>query len=183
MLAITLDAELLRSAPAAVRRWLRDELFMTIDALGVEQSAPVENQDHLSPCTAEQARRILDRIDRDPVLAQLFMAMGRPDMGSAMGDFMVLRAEDMAISLHVADLQHLFAGIDAINSVAAEILGDRHAVLCGVHGGGYCVVRKETFQAIGAVWRDMVAAQKSAPPPGAPREMSLPTYRFNIGPG
>ncbi len=185
MLGLTLSLDQLREAPPAVRRWIRDELFMTIDSLSDGERTPVDNQDHLVPCTPVQAQQILDRIARDHVLAQLFMTLGRSDMGTPMGDFMVLRADDLAARLHLADLPHLFAGIDAINTVARAVIGDGHAVLVGVHGGGYCVLRKEAFAAIGTVWRDIVNAQAAPAKPAEgqpPREMALPTYRFNLGP-
>lgn len=185
MVLVSFDSEAIQRAPAAVRQWLKAEL---IDMLGdlpetPDRAAPEEEQ--LAACSPTQARRIFDLIARDHVLSHVLLAFGRPDLVSAVGAWRAIHSGELARHLHMPDVDHLAAGIGAINRAAGEVLGQDQPPLVGIDRAGYCFVRAETFAAISAVWNEILMGQRQATADAAsapPAVMSTPTYHFDVKP-
>ena len=164
MVDLVLTAAQIRSAPSAVRVWVRN-------LLAAELGLPLEPQEEtartLAECTVNEAAQILERIQNDYLACQLFFELGRERIPGRAPAASAHRTalEEIMHHVRLTDVDHLAAGLDEIGRAFRAIRGDADALLFAFDQQGGCYVHETTRRSIRALWQALVTSRLGATAP------------------
>lgn len=157
MIGITLSPEQIRTAPPEVRRWLEQELAVSLGLHAPESPIAQPIAPHLVACTVEEAAQVLSLIQTILPVVNVFFELGREGSNPGIEGVEAFRLADIMQHTRLQTLDQVAASLDAINSAFRRVRGDVNATLYGLDRRGYCFVAQETQRSILRVWREIVA--------------------------
>lgn len=164
MVAMTLTAEEIRTAPTEVRHWLEQQYGTLFGTPEPHSAAPP-----LSACTPEEAAAILTQIQGLLPVVAVFFELGRETAAASGQGVRALSLPEMARHARLRAPEQVLECLRMINQVLAEIRQQPDAAIAAVDGQGRCFVADATSSAILGLWQQIVAArdlQPTAPAPG-----------------
>jgi len=162
MIGITLSSELVRSAPAEVRRWIEREM---ITSLGLSRSADdgTPHGEHLAACSEAEAKAVLAQIQGVLPAVNVFFELGRQGAIFGQPSIEAFRLLDIAHHTRLPDVTQVVACLDIINQAFSNACGDATAKFCGFDREGHCFIALETQQNILRLWQKVIASHELAP--------------------
>ncbi|MGP0092157.1 MAG: hypothetical protein ACLPKB_19695 [Xanthobacteraceae bacterium] len=161
MIGITLSPEQIRTAPPEVRRWLEQELAVSLGLHAPESPVAQPITPHLVACTVEEAAQVLSLIQSILPVVNVFFELGREGGSAGIEGVEAFRLADILQHTRLQTLDQLAASLDAINNAFRRVRGDVNATLYGLDRRGYCFVARETQRSILRIWQEVVAERGS----------------------
>lgn len=150
---ITLDAQQIQNAPAAVRQWIEQQVLA---ALGLASSPMLPSKSpHLAACTEAQANDLLNQIAAMPPAVRVFFAFARPDISFGEPRVMAFRLVDIQHHADLESITKLLDCLDLINHNFALLRNDPAARFCGFDNEGHCFIPSATQRSIAALQERM----------------------------
>ncbi len=160
MIAITLSADQIRTAPLEVRHWIEQQISMSL----APPPAEVAHQGpHLTVCTGQEVIAIFRQIQNLLPVVNLFFELGRESAAAQRPGMRVFRMADLLRHTRLGSADQAVECLEVISDVLRRVRSDPEAMLCAVDRQGTCYVAEETAANIFALWQDVVAA-RAVPP-------------------
>lgn len=174
MIAFTISAEQLRTAPPEVRRWIENEIAAALAPppadRRTDQAAPELD---LAACTYQEASALYEAIRRNAHITQVFFELSR---GAAVSGSAIrlLSITDMMRHTRL-DPQRLMEALGVIEHLFRQLRADSAASLLATDGESHIFVRQETCQHIKTLWEHFATVETPSAPPLA-RSGQFPTF-------
>lgn len=165
MVGITLMPERIRSAPPEVRRWLEQEIAMSLGFLAEGRPSAVPLK-HLVACSLEEAAAIYGAIrDMLPVV-NVFFELGREGQALDQSGIESRQLTDVLRHTRLQRMEQVIACLQVIDDAIRQIRGDASATLCALDQRGYCLSATETQRNIANLWQRLLKTRglDQAPP-------------------
>jgi len=162
MTGITLTAEQIRNAPAAVRQWIEQEV---ISSLGLSPRAPVTmppHAFHLVACSVEDVAGVLEHIRGVLPAVNVLLELGRPGISFGQPAVMTFRLMDILHHTRLPDINAVITCLEMINQALIEVKKDPLVRFCGFDNEGHCLIAPQTQVSIAALWQTMMERQQAA---------------------
>ncbi|TFV74154.1 hypothetical protein E4K64_19400 [Bradyrhizobium frederickii] len=162
MTGITLTAEQIRNAPAAVRQWIEQEV---ISSLGLAPRAPVTippQASHLVACSVEDVAGVLEHIRGVLPAVNVLLELGRPGISFGQPAVMTFRLMDILHHTRLHDVSEVFTCLEMINQALIEVKKDPLVRFCGFDNEGHCLIAPQTQTSIATLWQTMMERQQAA---------------------
>ncbi|KYG21906.1 hypothetical protein SE92_18015 [Bradyrhizobium sp. AT1] len=162
MTGITLTAEQIRNAPAAVRQWIEQEVT---SSLGLSPRAPVTippQASHLVACSVEDVAGVLEHIRGVLPAVNVLLELGRPGISFGQPAVMTFRLMDILHHTRLPDISGVLTCLEMINQALIEVKKDPSARFCGFDHEGHCLIAPQTQTSIAALWQSMMERQQAA---------------------
>jgi len=169
MVGLVLTPEQVRAAPPEVREWLKN--LMEAEFAGeLGTAAPRPHAIALAACSREEAASMLERIQSDHLLSQVFFELGRDSPPGAPELPQVHRTAIADIMRHtrLSNLNQLGACLNALQDVLRALRNDPTVVLFALDQRGAIYVDGTTHQSIKRLWLDLINAQMAERAAAAP---------------
>jgi len=163
MIGITLSTDQIRSAPPDVRRWIEHQV---LSSLGFAAEAPPPQATlpapiaHLVACTADDAAKILAKIESVLPAVNVFFEFGRPGIFLGQPPVMMFRLIDILHHTRLQNIGQVTGCLEAINEALAEARHDPSVRFCGFDNEGHCLIAPESQRAIALLWQSVIARQR-----------------------
>ncbi len=189
MVGITLSPEQIQQAPPEVRRWLEQQITLT---LGLSRAGPGFETPtrHLVGCNLEEARAILSLIQGFLPAVSVFVELGREPAAASAQGVRALWLEDMLRHTHLQTPEQIVACLEAIDEAVQRVRAEPGAALTALDGAGHCLVAEATAQSVQTLWREVAtahdlaraqAASGTEPARRAPETFASP-YSISVAP-
>ncbi len=162
MTGITLTAEQIRNAPAAVRQWIEQEM---ISSLGLSPRAPVTippQASHLVACSVEDVAGVLEHIRGVLPAVNVLLELGRPGISFGQPAVMTFRLMDILHHTRLHDVGEVITCLEMINQALVEVKKDPSVRFCGFDNEGHCLIAPQTQASIATLWQNMMERQQAA---------------------
>ena len=162
MTGITLTAEQIRNAPAAVRQWIEQEV---ITSLGLAPRAPVTippQASHLVACSVEDVAGVIEHIRGVLPAVNVLLELGRPGISFGQPAVMTFRLMDILHHTRLPDINAVITCLEMINQALIEVKKDPLVRFCGFDNEGHCLIAPQTQVSIAALWQTMMERQQAA---------------------
>src|SRR6185436_20850961 len=127
MVGITLSAEQIRSAPPEVRRWLEQQLALTLGLNAPQPPQAQASRPHLVALSVEQTLQVFSLIQGMLPVSNVFFELGREGASVAVRGIEAYALIDILRHTRLQRLDQVAACLDAINDAAKRVLGDANA--------------------------------------------------------
>ncbi len=162
MTGITLTAEQIRNAPAAVRQWIEQEV---VSALGLSPRAPVTippQASHLVACSVEDVAGVLEHVRGVLPAVNVLLELGRPGISFGQPAVMTFRLMDILHHTRLPDINGVITCLEMINQALIEVKKDPSVRFCGFDHEGHCLIAPQTQASIATLWQTMMERQQAA---------------------
>jgi hypothetical protein len=153
MVGITLSAEQVRSAPPEVRRWLEQQLALTLGLNAPEPPPAPASRPHLIALSVEEAFRVFSLIQGTLPVINVFFELGREGASVAVRGIEAYALMDILRHTRLQRLDQVVACLDAINEAVKRTRGDADASFYGLDDRGYCFIAEQTQRSILRLWK------------------------------
>ena len=185
MIGITLTADQVRTAPAAVRLWIEREVAKS---LGLQLSAPGETSDmeRIAVCSLQELTDVLSLIQSVFPAVNVLFELGREGVAVGDGRLSVSRVSDMMHHVRLHDVDQVIYYLQTINEALHRVRGAADAgELCVFDSEGHCCVATQTQQNILRLWQEMIRGRQADPHDlmGGGAGTARPEFAFGHRPG
>jgi|EndMetStandDraft_5_1072996.scaffolds.fasta_scaffold179767_2 hypothetical protein len=153
MVGITLSAEQIRSAPPEVRRWLEQQLALTLGLNALQPPQAQASRPHLVALNVEQTLQVFSLIQGMLPVSNVFFELGREGASVAVRGIEAYALIDILRHTRLQRLDQVVACLDAINDAVKRVLGDANAAFYGLDDRGYCFIAEQTQRSILRLWK------------------------------
>lgn len=164
MIAFTISAEQLRTAPAEVRRWIESEIAAALATASADRrTEPAAPELDLAACTHQEAVALYEAVRRNAHITQVFFELSR---GAAVSGspIRLLSITDMMRHTRL-DPQRLMEALGVIEHLFRQLRADSAAALLATDGESHIFVRQETCEHIKTLWDHFATVETPAAPP------------------
>jgi hypothetical protein len=158
MIGITLTADQIRNAPAPVRRWIEQQVSVSLRPAPQAPSAMPPQ----AACSVEDIAGILDHIRGLFPAVNVLFEFGRPGITYGPSTVMAFRLIDILHHTRLEDVGQVMTCLEMINEALTVVKGDASARFCGFDNEGHCFIAPQTHASIATLWQTMLARQKAA---------------------
>lgn len=163
MTGITLTAEQIRNAPAAVRQWIEQEVITSLSLSPPRAPTAVPPQaSHLVACSVEDAAGVLEHIRGVLPAVNVLFELGRPGISFGQPAVMTFRLMDILHHTRLHDVGEVITCLEMINQALIEVKKDPSVRFCGFDNEGHCLIAPQTQASIATLWQTMMERQEAA---------------------
>ncbi|HLY58729.1 MAG TPA: hypothetical protein VKS60_24410 [Stellaceae bacterium] len=155
MVGVTLSAELVKSAPPEVRRWIEAQVRT---GLSLDHPLPTQQTrdeaDEVDICSYEEAAKIVQLIADDYLATRVLFELGR-DVGHTVhwhAEVYAIRTDDLAHGMQVADERRLEHCLAKIEDAFKRVRGNARAKFVVFDRNHRCYIRLGTHWHIRDLW-------------------------------
>ncbi|WP_339028474.1 hypothetical protein WHZ78_05815 [Bradyrhizobium symbiodeficiens] len=163
MTGITLTAEQIRNAPAAVRQWIEQEVFSSLGLAAPRAAVTIPPQaSHLVACSVEDVAGVLEHIRGVLPAVNVLFELGRPGISFGQPAVMTFRLMDILHHTRLHDVGEAITCLEMINQALTEVKKDPSVRFCGFDNEGHCLIAPQTQASIATLWQTMMERQQAA---------------------
>lgn len=156
MVGITLSAEQIRTAPPEVRRWLEQQLALSL-GLQLPESPSHPSRPHLVACSFEELSEVLSLIRGMLPVVNVFFELGREGGSLGAQGVEAFPLVDILRHTRLHTLDQVVACLDTIDEAVRRVRGDASAAFYGLDSRGYCFVAEQTQHNIARLWKRTIS--------------------------
>lgn len=161
MTGITLTADQIRNAPAAVRQWIEQEVINSLGLTPRTASAAAPAQAaHLVACSVDDVAGVLEHIRGTFPAVNVLLEFGRPGINYGQPPVMTFRLMDILHHTRLQEIEQVMTCLEMINQALTVVRKDPSARLCGFDNEGHCLIAPQTQASIATLWQGMMERQQ-----------------------
>src|SRR5579872_5047141 len=171
MVGIMLSAEMVRSAPPEVRRWLEHEIARTLGLHPGHEAPTHAAGTTLVGCNHEEVRDMLSLVEGMLPVVSVFFELGREAASIAVHGMRAFRLADILGHTRLHMPRQVIECLEVLSRAMQQVRGDADAAFYALDDQGHCLVAEATMRSIAHLWQEIVAqrashdgAQVAAPP-------------------
>ena len=157
MVGITLSAELIRSAPPEVRRWLEQEIAHTLGLHPGHEPPAHAAATTLVGCNPEEVREMLSLVEGMLPVVSVFFELGREAASVAVHGMRAFRLADILGHARLHMPRQVTECLDILSRALRQVRGDADAAFYALDDQGHCLVAEATMRSIAHLWQEIVA--------------------------
>jgi hypothetical protein len=161
MVGITLSAELIRTAPPEVRRWLEQEIAHTLGLHPGHEPPAHADATTLIGCNLQEAREILSLIEGMLPVVSVFFELGRETASVAVHGLRAFRLADILDQSRLHMPRQVTECLEVLSRVLRQVRCDAEAAFYSLDDKGHCLVAEATMRSIAHLWQEIVAERAS----------------------
>jgi hypothetical protein len=166
MMALTLTAEQIRTAPPEIRKWLRSIIETEFKLSRGAEAEPQPRETILAACNFEEAKAVFALVRGDYLAAQVMLELGRHSPIAAEGRRHVVGGTlaDLARHARLDNLQQLATCLEHLTAAFRQVRKDGAATLFGYDQAGMVYIHETTYQSFRTLWKGLILGEFASSP-------------------